>query len=396
MLSDEIVSVFWRKLTAVDFFNIERSSSAGPVSGGGQLYIDIPLGRGISSDAFGRFFSGMPLSEDSTEWQTFEIDMHSAYEPEVVARVDIAPRNRRYRIANQNRQRRNSARHPAWSSEQGFPTAPDDIASRSDPRMPNLEYLKVCIGRTELQEFYAFFTNTGDIPSGWPKGIGLEILFQPNDAVRADGIIELSGNFTVERIAGGGGVTDSEQEEPSGDPIPVATIVRRSLTPRTVSTRMTTAPGDLRNNTGELAEAITVRAPRARQAEDWVGKRLNQEFGESRVVRYGHTNLESVPLDDDLLPGADFVVLEPSGGMPARFVEVKSAEDSLPRSIRLTAAELQRARKCAEDGVPYEIWIILFDGEAEKLVVVPNFQQRAVQLTIEDLVSIEVQLEPSE
>ena len=37
-----IDSIWHRKITPGDFFNIERSSTAGPSSGGGQLFIDIP------------------------------------------------------------------------------------------------------------------------------------------------------------------------------------------------------------------------------------------------------------------------------------------------------------------------------------------------------------------
>ena len=37
-----IESIWHRKITGGDFFNIERSTVAGPQSGGGQLFIDIP------------------------------------------------------------------------------------------------------------------------------------------------------------------------------------------------------------------------------------------------------------------------------------------------------------------------------------------------------------------
>ena len=398
MLAQEIVAIFWRKLTPVDFFNIERASTAGPTSGGGQLYIDVPLGRGVSPDEFGEFFNGTPLGEQSSEWQPIEIDVHSGYEPEVVASLTIAPRqggNRRYRIANQNRQRPNSARHPAWSAEQGFPAAPDDVSSRADSRMPNLDYLKVCIGRTEIREYYAFYTNTGNIPAGWPKDIGLDNLFRPNQELEADGILEIGGGLRVSNIAALLGTAFDLGEQPITEPSRFAAVVRRSLTQRVATERSSSEPGATPSVRTETSEAVSINSPRSIEAENWVEERLQSNVDWHSVVRYGHTNLESVPLGDGLLPGADFSLHAQSGGSVGKYIEVKSAQGSFPRTVRLTAAELRRARKCAEDGTPYEIWIVVFEEDRIELVIVPAFQHRAAQLIIEDVVGIEVELERS-
>ena len=53
-----VESVFWRRVTRGDFFNIERAAGAGPQSGGGQLYIDLPLGGSVTLQDFGNFFFG--------------------------------------------------------------------------------------------------------------------------------------------------------------------------------------------------------------------------------------------------------------------------------------------------------------------------------------------------
>ena len=397
MLAQEIVAIFWRKLTPVDFFNIERASTAGPTSGGGQLYIDVPLGRGVSPDEFGEFFNRTPLGEQSSEWQPIEIDVHSGFSPEVVARLGLAPRkggNGRYRIANQNRQRQNSARHPAWSTEHGFPAAPNDISSKSDPRMPNLDYLKVCIGRTELRQYYAFYTNSADVPSLWPKGIGLEILFGRNDEVAADGILGINGGFHVRDIAALREASITGTEQTSTESSGSATVVRRSLIREYGGARPSTEQSEVRRDASDISEAISVRVPRAREAEDWAENRLRGQYGHHTLVRYGHTNLESIPLSDGLLPGADFSLLEPYDEKTMMYVEVKSSEGSLPRSVRLTAAELRRAKRCAEEGTPYEIWIVVFEGEIANVTRIDNFEQIASTLTIDDLVSVEVEVRP--
>ena len=128
------------------------------------------------------------------------------------------------------------------------------------------------------------------------------------------------------------------------------------------------------------------------EAEDWVEHRLRQEHGDCCVRRIGHTNLEVVPLDDGFLPGADLIISDPEIQSPRRFVEVKSASGSFPTSVRLTASELQRAKKCATDDLPYDIWIVTFGESSIEASVIANFEQDAVNLTVDDLVSLDVQI----
>ena len=196
-----------RKVTPGDFFNIERSGEAGPTGGGGQLYIDIPLGGSISLNDFGNFVMGQPLNDDDSTWPRIEIQAISASTPIVAAPLVLTPRggnNRRFRIANQNRQATGGSRHPAWSPDRGFPKAPDDVLSSNDPRMPDLSQLKVFLARTDLGEFLAGYSNSATMPTNWPPGIGLETLFEPNASVKADGIIQIPSDihFGAARLSG--------------------------------------------------------------------------------------------------------------------------------------------------------------------------------------------------
>lgn len=390
-------SLFWRKVTPGDFFNIERSASAGPTGGGGQLYIDIPLGSGISLQDFGNFVIDAPLDSDDSNWSTIEIQVYSVSVPVKTAPLTLTPRrggNRRYRIANQNRQATGGRRHPAWSASRGFPRAPDDVSSSADSRMPDLSFLKVFIARTDLSEFLAGYTNSDTMPTSWPQGAGLEILFERNAQVGADGIIQIAADLQLSAARLGGLVTPPSEESgaTTEEPHDRARIVRRSIaTPRTRhgDTEVGREPADPRS---DLNETISIQAPQASEAEDWVEYHLRQMYDDRYVMRIGHTSLEVVPLDDGYLPGADIIVFDPESQQPERFIEVKSASGSLPASIRLTASELQRAKKCAADRLPFDIWVVVFSESSAEASVITDFEQDAVILTIDDLVSLDIQI----
>lgn len=390
-------SILWRRITPGDFFNIERAAGVGPSGGGGQRYVDIPLGGGLSLEDFGNFIRGTPLEADEAAWGDFEIQAFSASDLSVVAPLLFTPRrgnNRRYRIANQNRQATGANRHPAWSAQSGFPQAPDDVASRDAVGVPGLSLLKIFIARTDRGEFLAGYTNSTTMPESWPMGTGLDVLFQPNARVGADGIIDIAPNIQFSTIALG--AATPLRAEAGGRPMAAslqARVVRRSIAPPATRSQGGTAPAtETAVPRPDPTELQAPQAPQASRAEDWVEARLHDSYRHDRVQRIGHTDLEREPLADGYLPGADFIILDPDAEEPERFVEVKSATGSLPASIRLTASELQRAKLCADDGAPYDIWVVVFDEDQTMSAVIPGFQETALQLTIEDLVSVELHI----
>lgn len=390
-------SVFWRKITPGDFFNIERTHQAGPAGGGGQLYIDVPLGGSISLHEFGNFLHDQTLDNDDSTWPNIEVQAFSASTPIVAAPLVFTPRrggNRRYRIANQNRQAPGGRRHPAWSVARGFPEAPDDVRSSTDPRMPDLSYLKVFIARTDIGEFLAGYSNSATILPGWPRGIGFETLFEPNASVEADGIIQIAPDIQLSPARLSGVIT-----APFGDASRIAEelhkqarIVRRSATPPQPVGGNRTAEREHVTPRLDMDEAVRTQAPRASEAEDWVENRARQIYPGRCIRRIGHTPLELEALEDGYLPGADIIVLDAQGQHLERFIEVKSAVGTLPSSIRLTASELRRAKRCAEDGLPYDIWLIVFE-DSPSATVISNFDRNSVQLTIDDLVSLDIQVD---
>ncbi len=83
-------------------------------------------------------------------------------------------------------------------------------------------------------------------------------------------------------------------------------------------------------------------------AEDYLeNSKLNKLYGKE-LIRIGHTNLETTVLSDGNVPGADFIVGKLD--KPLQFIEVKSTKTFPPKSIRLTASELSRAKVVPSTG----------------------------------------------
>jgi len=159
-------------------------------------------------------------------------------------------------------------------------------------------------------------------------------------------------------------------------------IPRRGLTRRR---QVSSGTGVRRQAVGQY----TVDAPLAVEAEDVAEQILRATHG-NLVWRVGHTSAETLTLGDGLLPGADIIILD-NGGIPVRFIEVKSSRTDPPSSIRLTGAEYARAIRCGLDGVPYDIYVVCFvEGQpAPSVWVGSDFEQAIAGLTIEDLLSME-------
>lgn len=177
----EIEGIWHRKITGGDFFNIERSAAAGPQSGGGQLFIDIP-----NTPREGLFtMLGLEAPVDvNGVWPPGVVDAKVIGNPTEsgLLHFDLNRRDdRRYRIRNQNRQTAGSERHPAWKATHGFPEAPDTVQTRTDAELSISDGVHIFLVKSRSGEYYAGFVRGVTMPKSWPAGVGLDALFNPED-----------------------------------------------------------------------------------------------------------------------------------------------------------------------------------------------------------------------
>ena len=169
--------IFFRKINPSDFkklYDIDK-----PEGGGGQTYLEA---AGISYDKVVDFLSYAEISDSPLSDETRFIYTFNAYvlgsPRKECAFVEFAPRKGRnnYRISRQNIK----YKHPAWSTENGFPepkkgsngeyTSEGDFAGIIDN-------LIIIIIRTTYRSYYAGFVNKSNMPADWPQNIGLEKIF---------------------------------------------------------------------------------------------------------------------------------------------------------------------------------------------------------------------------
>lgn len=133
----------------------------------------------------------------------------------------------------------------------------------------------------------------------------------------------------------------------------------------------------------------------AKEAEDYVEQTILRPKHGKALVRAGHTDRELVFLDDGAIPGADFYVKERDPKKGICFYEVKSALNNVPASIRITRAEYTRAKKCHVEGLPYEIYVVVFlqTALAPKVLHIPDFAVLAVGLTLDHFIAFDIVLD---
>ena len=149
----QIDKIWWRNVQLGEFYNIERHPQI--EGGGGSLYIEIP--GSLVKDTLDFLDIG---EADIDNFPATSISVKTVTKPYEVGLIEFQKKaGGRMRIANQNRQQKTSQRHPAWSSERGFPKAPDWVRNRDDaaPYFPS-GGLRIYIARTLDRDFYAGFT----------------------------------------------------------------------------------------------------------------------------------------------------------------------------------------------------------------------------------------------
>lgn len=171
--------VWHRQITRGDFFNIERTAAAGPQSGGGQLFIDIP--NAAREGLFTMLGLEAPVDVNG-DWPPGEVNARVIGSPTEsgVLHFGLNRRNDpRYRIQNQNRHTAASERHPAWTAAKGFPEAPNSVKTADEAGEYIQDGVRIFLVKTLTGDYYAGFTRGTIMPESWTASVGLEVLFNP-------------------------------------------------------------------------------------------------------------------------------------------------------------------------------------------------------------------------
>ncbi|HEU5105962.1 MAG TPA: DUF3883 domain-containing protein [Solirubrobacterales bacterium] len=202
----EVRELYWRRVTRGDLYGVEVATENSFTTGGGQTFFSLSFGKWVDKESFGRFLGIEPPSLMLSGKPVERIEAAVLTDPAESGELEFSPRylsgsDDRYRIANQNRQRRDQSRHPAWTAARGFPQAPDDIAAAKDPRMPDVSFLKLIVVRDEDGAYYADYVNSDSAPPGTPPE--LTDLFRPNREAGPNRLISFTDpGFTVAKLAG--------------------------------------------------------------------------------------------------------------------------------------------------------------------------------------------------
>ena len=154
-----VVEIWSKSINASELFNVERKAAAGPDSGGGQLYFQIPVSRVADTLAF---------LKTTYELLPITISVRCIGNEESQELIFHKKSAGRMRTGPQNRQR--AQRLDAWMPHLGFPRLSDNVSSRDEAEelLETFGGLHIFLARTQNLETWAGFTTGNVPPTGWP------------------------------------------------------------------------------------------------------------------------------------------------------------------------------------------------------------------------------------
>ncbi len=169
-------------------------------------------------------------------------------------------------------------------------------------------------------------------------------------------------------------------------------VIERTFSPprRRLSTR-TPPPAGTPTTRRAITQKVLIDLSLGQQAEDYVESLVLRPEYNSDLVRIGHTNFESIPLADGLVPGADFYVKDSSTN-PVRFIEIKATKSTNISSITLTAGEIRRIKFCIVNNIPYDVLFVCYgNSQGNPEIIRPNgLSSFVASMTLEDARSVEI------
>ncbi len=178
-----VESIFIRKITQGDLWNIERRNGQGPTTGGGQTYLDIPLGQ-IPLEKLFKFLNIENTEENIATPPSKNINIRTIGNATQESIINFSYRvgNNRYKISNQNRHKEASQRPHCWTEANHFPTLPDTITSKEDIPDELFSNLKIFIVKTLDGNYFGGFFNQDALPDSWSRIKILEEIFNSHNS----------------------------------------------------------------------------------------------------------------------------------------------------------------------------------------------------------------------
>lgn len=184
--------IWWRRVTANDFFNIEKELLPGPH---GQLHIDVPFVSALFT------FLGLPPLLPKSSWIDQPVVAAVASRPALRSTITFRPRkpNDRYDIRLQNINAADSERHPAWTPAFGWPSPSVAPTSTLTARPHVAGGLTIYLARTADGSIFAGFTTGASLPAGAPSTFAP--LFGVPTSQPTAGVIVERGRTLAELVA---------------------------------------------------------------------------------------------------------------------------------------------------------------------------------------------------
>lgn len=180
-IMSRFTNLWWRHVTANDFFNIEKPLPPGPK---GQEHIDVPNVPDLLE------FFGFSRTTSPEDWVSITRNVRVLVDPTVSSTITFRPRpkNTRYDIPMQNSNSESSKRHPAWTTSYGWPVTTDPVDSTVRARLTTDEGLVIFVVADTAGDLFGGFLYGAaaraaltfelrivfDQPAGIIRGISLE------------------------------------------------------------------------------------------------------------------------------------------------------------------------------------------------------------------------------
>ena len=200
----EIQNFWWRRVTANDFYNIEKPLPPGPK---GQEHIDIPSPSKLLE------FMGDDPATPSSSWTPYSVNAFVLLDPSIQATISFQDRasNNRYHIKRQNINSDASERHPAWTTRFGWPEHDFEISSTLVARQVIVNGLIIFVASGIDGNFYA-----GCIPN-ISQISDINRVFAELQSVQSAGLIKNLGKKSTTELYRMMGLDPTEADVASGD-----------------------------------------------------------------------------------------------------------------------------------------------------------------------------------